>query len=32
VNERFGEWIRARPEQWMWFHRRWGKNPKQPGS
>ena len=32
VNERFGEWIRARPEQWMWFHRRWGKNPKRPGS
>jgi len=32
VNERCGEWIRARPEQWMWFHRRWGKNPKRPGS
>lgn len=27
VNGRIEEWVRARPEQWMWFHRRWGKNP-----
>ena len=27
MNERIGEWVRARPEQWFWFHRRWGKNP-----
>ena len=26
MNERIGEWVRARPEQWFWFHRRWGKN------
>ncbi len=25
VNERIEEWVRARPEQWLWFHRRWGK-------
>ena len=28
INDRFGEWVTDRPEQWMWFHRRWGKNPK----
>ena len=28
VNDRLGEWIRERPEQWFWFHRRWGKNPE----
>ena len=30
INGRFSEWITERPEQWMWFHRRWGKNPKRP--
>ncbi|MEC7489488.1 MAG: lauroyl acyltransferase [Pseudomonadota bacterium] len=29
VNGRFSEWINDRPEEWMWFHRRWGKRPKQ---
>ncbi len=28
VNERFSAWITERPEQWMWFHRRWGKKPE----
>ncbi len=23
VNRRFGAWIEAAPEQWLWFHRRW---------
>ena len=30
VNGRIGAWIAARPEQWMWLHRRWGKNPVRP--
>tara|TARA_R110000868_G_scaffold4155_14_gene25356 strand:+ start:8674 stop:9591 length:918 start_codon:yes stop_codon:yes gene_type:complete len=28
INDRIGAWILDRPEQWMWFHRRWGRNPK----
>jgi len=27
VNGRISQWIEERPEQWMWLHRRWGKNP-----
>lgn len=23
VNKRIEEWVRARPEQWLWVHRRW---------
>ena len=28
MNDRISAWILDRPEQWMWFHRRWGKKPK----
>ena len=27
MNAHFEEWINAQPEQWLWPHRRWGKNP-----
>lgn len=27
MNDRISDWIIDRPEQWMWFHRRWGKLP-----
>ena len=30
MNDRLSAWINDRPEQWIWFHRRWGKNPKRP--
>ena len=30
INGRFSEWITERPEQWMWFHRRWGKIRSRP--
>ena len=23
LNDRFGAWIRACPEQWLWIHQRW---------
>lgn len=26
VNDWLERWIRARPEQWLWFHRRWPKD------
>ena len=25
VNDRLEAWVRARPESWLWLHRRWGK-------
>jgi KDO2-lipid IV(A) lauroyltransferase len=25
LNEQLGAWVRERPEQWLWVHRRWGK-------
>lgn len=30
INDRLESWIRARPEQWLWLHRRWPKET--PGS
>ncbi len=28
VNEIVGEWVRQRPEQWLWLHNRWPKIPR----
>ncbi len=28
VNGIIGEWIRQRPEQWLWLHNRWPKTPR----
>jgi KDO2-lipid IV(A) lauroyltransferase len=25
INDQLESWIRARPESWLWLHRRWGK-------
>ena len=33
VNRRIESWVRARPEQWFWLHRRWGKSAAEaPGA
>ena len=34
VNRRIGAWIEERPEQWLWFHRRWRatSRSRRPGS
>jgi KDO2-lipid IV(A) lauroyltransferase len=26
INDQLEAWIRARPESWLWLHRRWGKD------
>ena len=26
INNQIGDWVRARPEQWLWIHNRWGKD------
>lgn len=26
VNDHLERWIRARPDEWLWLHRRWGKH------
>lgn len=28
LNERIGEWILDAPEQWVWFHNRWRRQPE----
>ena len=30
INQEIESWIRARPDQWFWPHRRWGKNIPDP--
>jgi KDO2-lipid IV(A) lauroyltransferase len=32
VNDWLETWIRARPEEWLWLHRRWGKELYAAGS
>lgn len=29
LNDIFSDWIRARPDQWFWFHRRWKSRPQE---
>ncbi len=29
--KRIEDWIRRRPEQWVWYHKRWNKKPPQEG-
>lgn len=31
VNDIVERWVREYPEQWMWFHRRWGNRPLRNG-
>ena len=26
INDQIGEWVKARPEQWFWLHKRWMDN------
>lgn len=25
INEKIGEWVKNKPEEWFWLHQRWGK-------
>ena len=30
INARVESWVRARPDQWLWLHKRWRLTPKRP--
>jgi KDO2-lipid IV(A) lauroyltransferase len=32
ANKMIEDWIRARPEQWLWIHKRWPENPQKSSS
>nr|WP_207191592.1 lauroyl acyltransferase [Paracraurococcus ruber] len=31
INDRLSDWIRERPAEWLWLHRRWPDPPTHPG-